>query len=310
MFSIKRTNINIFIIPHPKNFYYPYSCPRTEMSCLEALSKMDNINLVNKEDLSDFNILFYVPHTNKDDKYNTEFINKYNLKKTIVIDNSDEYNKFYTDIYLAYFKRSWFDLNGNIINVKERMFPYSYSIMNDYLKFPIPHSWYKRPIDIGCYLRPTCRNRSIILRLMSQLKFQNPQLNIIVGSLNQSSRSINDKPFFDETYFYTLGQTKILIHTDPTEWIGDNRFAESISQGCLTFTNTRFDHLPNPYKNNEHIIQYDVNNLDYLVDKINDSLGNYVNAYNIASNGYLHGMEYHTSISRMKWVLEKVKGIL
>ena len=188
------------------------------------------------------------------------------------------------------------------------MFPTAYSILNGYLSHPvIKHK--DRIIDIGVYLRPDSPNRTKILQVFSQLKQNNTQLTIIVGPASGGNRSIDGQVSFDYDYFMALAQTKINIHCDPTNWIGDSRFHESISQVCLTFTNTRFDHLPNPYVNEQHIVQYNVWNIEDLVNKV----GYYINNPHLISQigwaGYLHGFNHWQSKNVMERVIETAKRI-
>ena len=80
----------VFLIPHPPDYYYPYSCPRSELCCFEGLSQLDSIEIVDKPELADFYLLNYVPHVGQD-KYNKDFVKPFlDPSKLIVYDMQDE----------------------------------------------------------------------------------------------------------------------------------------------------------------------------------------------------------------------------
>jgi len=300
------TKTKIFIIPHPPDYYYPYSCPRSELCNFEGLSELEDVELVDKVELANFYLLNYVPHVGQD-KYNKSFIQPYlDPTKLIVYDMQDENESYLVgeNEYLVYFKRSWFDLEGKPKERPANMFPIAYSILKGYFSYPLIHHA-KRIIEVGVYLRPDSPNRSLILQVFSQLKQMNPHLNIQVGPVSGGNRSSGDKVSFNHDYFCALGQTKINIHCDPP-WIGDSRFHESISQACLTFTNTRFDHLPNPYTD-KHIVQYNINDINDLMGKVSHYINNPHLIAEIGWAGYNHGISNWTSKHLMEYVIKTAK---
>ena len=309
MNEIIPTKLKIFIIPHPPDYYFPYSCPRSELSCFQGISQLNDIEITDNPELAHFYLLNYVPHIGQD-KYNKSFIQPYlDPTKLIVYDNQDENESYLVNEneYLVYFKRSWFDLQGQLKERPANMFPTTYTILDQYLSYPImKHK--DRLVDIGVFLRPDSPNRSIILNLFSQVQQANRQLNIHVGPVSNGNRSSGDKVSFDNDYFAALGQTKINIHCSPP-WIGDSRFHESISQVCCTFTNTRFDHLPNPYLHDQHIVQYNMNNLEDLMNKVNYYISNPHLVSQVAWAGYLHGLNHWQSKNIMEYVLNTAKRI-
>ncbi len=300
------TTTKIFIIPHPPDYYYPYSCPRTELACLEGLSQLEDIQIVDKPEHANFYLLNYVPHMGKD-KYNKSFIQPYlNPSRLICYDMQDENESYLVDgnEYLVYFKRSWFDLEGKLKERPANMFPTAYTMLDGYLNYPLV-SHLQRPIDVGVFLRPDSPNRSTILQVFSQLKQMNPQVNIHVGPVSNGNRSVGEKVSFDNDYFTALSHTKINVHVDPP-WIGDSRFHESISQCCLTFTNTRFDHLPEDirYVNEKHIVQYNMWNIEDLTNKVGFYLNHPELISQIGWQGYLHGFNNWTSRKVMMRVID------
>lgn len=303
----------IFVEPYPSiDFNYYYVCPRTTLQInqgLYELEKSNEVQVVDNAEEANYIIWSFVPHYNGE-KWNDEEIKRYPREKVIIIDNSDENNTYYTNHYFAYFKRSWFDSFGKLIERPTNCLPYCYGLLNEYFRYPLEiHN--RRTIDVGCYHRPDSPNRAKILDAMFQVKQNNPHLNIQVGPVNNDSRSVEDKPFFSDQYFLALGQTKLNIHVDPTDWTGDNRFSESISQCCLTFTNTRFDHLGiEPYLNEKHIIQYNIWNIQDLVDKIGYYLERPQLINDLAWAGYWHGYENYRSENLMRYIINKVKEFL
>ena len=306
MNEIIPTKLKVFIIPYPPDYYYPYSCPRTTLFCKQGLEKI--AELVEDPMVADFYLLNYVPHVGQD-KYNKTFIKPYlDKNKLIVYDMQDENESYLAneDEYLVYFKRSWFDLEGKLKERPINFFPTAYGILDQFLVYPI-EKHVLRPVDIGVYLRPDSPNRSKLLQIFSQIQQQNP-LNMWVGPISQGNRSSQEKPTFDDKYFQMLGRTKINIHCDPSNWVGDNRFGESVSQVCLTFTNTRFDHLPNPFIDEKHIIKYDMNDIQGMINKINYYLANPAKLAEIAWAGYNHSLNW-TADKIMQRVLDKAMEI-
>lgn len=310
-----------FIIPHPtENFNPLYTCPRGEAIVLQGLRANPKVELVNKPDDADYYILDYVPHADGD-KWATRDIEKYYDKnKLVVIDWCDENNKYIIplDQCFLYFKRSWLTPNipvgENKICIKEdkhfkpgtlemRLFPISYAILDEFPRGFIPFA--EREIDMGCYLRYTCPNRSVIKHaaFTASRNFLSGY-NCHVDEVSGGSRSVGSDVYIDYTYFDYLGNTKINITCNPTWWTGDSRLWESLASGCLTFCD--YVDVPN-MEDNLPIEWYYIDDLaDFhrMLHKCSVILSAYEERARAAQK---FALKHHTSAARMQYVLDTIE---
>lgn len=303
--------MKLFIIPHPPNFNYIFSCPRTKQIIKEGFSQLPQVEFVDNEKAADYNLLYYVPHTCNTDKYSTEFIKQYDWSKTIVIDNSDENNTYYIPPQNSclYFKRSLYkwdsQFNREYIPQHENVRPWNYCVMSSFdVYYPIPYK--ERPIDIGCYLRPAEGNRNAMLRIMNDLSKQGHGLNIQVGECTQGGRSIGGKVCVDREYLACLQQTKINIVCQPP-WVGCSREWESFSQGCLTFVDKPLFAPHDEPVNHEHYAEYMLSNVPTLMMNIQQYTQNPDLAEKVANNGHRWAMTTQQSPNRCKYILDCIR---
>lgn len=299
--------MKLFIIPHPPEFEPIFSCPRTEQIVREGFAQLP-VELVDSENAADYNILYYVPHTQSSDKYNTEFIKQYDWSKTVVIDSSDENNTYYfpPQYSFLYFKRSLYKWNSQFdreyIQQHENVRQWNYSVMSAFnVYYPIPYQ--KRPIDIGCYLRHSEGNRNQVLHLMEQLRQQNPGLNMKIGPCTEGGRSISGKVYVDENYLGYLQQTKINIVCQPP-WTGCSREFESFSQNCLTFIDKPLLIPHDNPVNHEHYVEYMLSNVPTLMMNIQEYLQNPIKAEKVADAGYKWAMATQQSKHRCAYIIQ------
>lgn len=306
--------MKIYIHPHSdfnspywqdKTFKVCWSCPRTELIIKQGLSKIPDIQLVNNEKDSDYIIWHHVPQYAGNKSF--KLVNRIDPKKLIVIDSIDENNQYFIEDfnpnnYFLYFKRSILKVDGAGIKSKldlpERCFPWDYAILDGFL-FPAK----EKTIDIGCYLRPSCYNRSLTLYLMK--RFNHP--NSIVGEVSSGSRSDGQTVYYDKTYFDYLAKTKIVVSSGPFSWTGCSRPSEAFANKCLYLADEAYRFMPNPPVEYEHWLQWSPLVPDSLYEKLNWALTNPSVAKMIAFDGYNHAKQYHSSKARMKYVVEKIK---
>lgn len=306
--------MKIYIHPHSdsphgdwsdKSFKVCWCCPRTELIIKQGLSKIPDIKLVDNEKDSDYIIWHHVPQYAGSKSF--KLINRINPKKLIVIDSIDENNEYFVEdfqssSYFLYFKRSLLaiDKHGQKQEkaVPARCFPWDYAILDGFL-FPQQ----EKTIDIGCYLRPSCYNRSLALYLMK--KFNHP--NSVIGEVSSGSRSDGRTVYYDRTYFDYLAKTKIVVSSGPYAWTGCSRPSEAFANKCLYLADEAYRLMPNPPIEHDHWLQWSPSIPDSLYEMLDFALTNPAIAKTIAFDGYNHARQYHSSEARMKYVMEKIK---
>lgn len=298
--------MKLFLAPLPNNAYSAYTCPRTRHLIRQGLSKL-NVEIVELEDSADFIIFDYVPHEGTK-KYYKDNILKYNPKKLIVIDNSDEPDVLYTEEYYAYFKRSLFNTNQDYtrseceLSKRNNIFWFDYAILDEFIKEPVEKS-----IDVGCYLRPSCGFRSYILQLCNNLNIKNK----VVGEVSSGSRHIDFNIYTDDTYFNYINSTKIIITAQPFGWVSDSRLYEALANRCVVFTDKIYINHNNKFIDKKHIFEYEFNNtsLQNMIDSLFELLQNEQKIKEISNESYEFAVQHHSSKARMQYVLETIRSI-
>lgn len=298
--------IKIFIHPHTTNdFQVKWCCPRTELLVLEGLRKLSNVKLVDSEKESDYVIFHHVPQNSGQKSF--ELINQIDVKKLIVVDSIDENDQyfiehFHPDNYFLYFKRSILKVNADGSKVKldlpERCFPWDYGILDGFTQ-----PSYEKTIDIGCYIRPSCYNRALLIHLMKQY----PHLNKIVGEISSGSRSTDDKVYYDPYYFYHLAKTKIIVSSGPYAWTGDSRPSEAFANKCLFISDEAYRFMPNSPIDGEHWIKWNTLVPESLFDWLDYALSNPEIVNMMADDGYYHAKQHHSSEARANYIIDKIK---
>lgn len=307
--------MKVYIIPHPHNFFIHYSCPRGEKIVLDGLKELSEVELVYNPEEADIILLDYVPHVGRD-KYNREFIDKFDASKLVVIDWQDEVENNLVDKYLAYFKRSWVipkvDIDNKYIKRESisrppNYFPFAYSCMKEY--FGENKSYRDRAIDIGCYLRFDSPNRNLVLNILQSHINKFSGLNTRIGPVSSGSRSVDGKVYIDHEYFSALSNTKILITANPW-WEGDMRTWEALSRGCCVLVDKMFTPIPNKLINRQHIVEYDISDPDSLLRELQYLVNDPYYAESIASVGNKFVRKYHMPKNRMQYVIKEIRGLL
>jgi hypothetical protein len=314
--------LKIFIIPHPALHFNPlYTCPRGEAIVLQGLRVNPEVELVNKPEDADYYILDYVPH-DEGEKWATRYLEKYFDKdKLIIIDWVDEHDKYLVplDKCYLYFKRSWLtpdiQVGENAICVKSdhhfrpgyletQLFPISYAILDEFPRNFTPFA--ERSIDVGCYLRFTCPNRT-----MAKCAAIQAQRNILSGynfhidEVSGGSRSVGSNVYVDNTYFDYLGNTKINITCNPTWWVGDSRLWESLVSGCLTFCD--YNDVPDIDNLGGSVFWYLIDDMKWLFKDLRANCTNVKKAEEFARAGQEFALKNHSSAARMKYVIDRIK---
>lgn len=301
--------MKIYIHPHTENnFQVKWSCPRTELLISEGLSKIKDIILVNSVSEADYVIWHHVPQNYGVKSF--DIINTIPAEKLIIIDSIDENDQWFLpeldpNKYFLYFKRSIVKLTGTGYHEKipllERQFPWDYAILDHFY-----HPRWSKTIDIGCYLRPSCYYRSIVLRTMQSINYSD-QLVVKIGQVSDGSRSIHNHVYFDPVYFEYLAQTKIVVCSGPFGWTGCSRPAEALANKCVYLSNECMSYMPNAPENNKHWVKIDPNEPRTIFFNLQVLLAEPEMIKYIAEEGYKHAKTYHSSKARMQYVIEKIK---
>lgn len=297
--------MKVFIIPFPEQFNYYYFCPRGHEIVLRGL-RDNEVELVNHPDEADYIFLTYVPHHNGI-KWDTTDIEQYDSTKIVIIDWVDEPDKLLYTKYHRYFKRSLVsgNMDGNICQTKHPTFtnilPMAYCAMKEFFREEV-----KKEIDIGCYLRPTCPNRNFTLNsTLTAINISQP-CSYYLGAPSGGSRSMLGELHFDTDYLDMLAKTKLIVTCNPTSWEGDSRLWEALAAGSCVFVDKMFVNYPDKLIDGEHIVEYDVDGTEGLVNKIQYFSKSLAKAQEIAERGKNYVMLCHMPKNRMKYVLENL----
>lgn len=97
--------------------------------------------------------------------------------------------------------------------------------------------------------------------------------------------------------------SKIIVTVNPGNWEGDFRLWETMSSGALVFVDPLFVPHPFPLEDGIHVIFFNNQQPEDLIQKLNYYLSHPVEARRIAISGYLHALKYHRTINLVDYVL-------
>lgn len=228
-------------------------------------------------------------------------------EKTIIIDYLDRQRPLFQHPSLRYFKRSVVDRRaGQIIKYKREVTPIGYCVKDDYVGL---NAQFKknRDIDIAVFFNPhekpeTARNyyRASVTQLVKN-KFGH--LKVFVGIAGKNGEP--GRSGFQQAYFEIMARAKIVVTCNPDRWEGDNRLFEALSSGSLVLTDKMLTPTVNPFISYEHLVYYDKDDLNTLVDQIGIFMADDAWRREIARNGNAHAMKFHTSANRIDEILAK-----
>lgn len=313
--------MKIYIIPLPSYLNHYYFCPRGFSIVRQGLEAHPDVTLVDSYDQCDFSLLAFVPHANGI-KWDTRDIEKYyNNKKLIVCDWIDEESRLLVDINqcFMYFKRSI--LQPRLINnvyCKDKLIelaeekivqPLTYGILDEFPKSFRPLK--ERGTDIGCYLRPSCVNRQKVLNFVRHVVLNDLiSYSYSIGEVSSGSRSVGENVFVDTAYFNKLADTKINIVCNPSQWIGDSRFWESLAAGCLTVVDEDLYNVPGMHALfNKRLITYSINNLPKLRRDLKDIISDLDYTEQLARQSQEVALKHFTSKAIMDYIVGIIKGV-
>jgi len=237
-----------------------------------------------------------------------KFLRKYKLlRKTVMIDFRDGKDDVFPFPVLKYFKRSIVDKsdirNLKIQKYRREIIPISYSIKEEILRMPefknIESN--SRHIDISIFFQIKNPNRIYRDRVANFIKNNFSNLNIhvgVVGKIGEIGRNTIQKAYYNK-----MLHSKIVVTCNPNNWEGDYRLFEALASGALVFVDKMKTPIKNPFINGEHLIYYDILNLEELKEKILYYLEHNEERKKIALNGNEYAKKYHMARNRVDEIL-------
>jgi hypothetical protein len=242
---------------------------------------------------------------------------KYNIiypEKTIIVDYRDDFDKFFKQPCLLYFKRSFINLKNEIVKSSFNYIPIQYALRMCYVEESKKKHKIEQDIDISVLFHTNSskehnKSRTKVLNFIKnhpKLTRFNKQVGL-VSSGDEKGRSE-----YNETYWDTLSRSKIVVTCNPTNWEGDQRFTEATGSNSLVFQDVMYSNYKNLFVHEEHCIFYELDNLEKLVDQIVFYLQpeNEKKRKIIAENAYDHTMKYHTVKHRIDEILDEYNSKL
>lgn len=264
----------------------------------DGVNSHDKLELVECEDDADYIFLDFRDHEHKT-------VIKF-PQKTIMIDYSDSQNIF-NNIYdnvLKYFKRSVCDKFPSRLHDygDKNIIPISYVVKNEVMNLDIS-PLINRQTDISIFF-PTskCHVRSEVAKFIE--KNFSEKYNIHVGYVGNPG-SVGRKTI-QQAYYNAMLNSKIVVTCNPHLWEGDWRLFEALSCSPLVMVDRMITPVKNKFVDGEHLIYYDVDKLDNLIERIDYYVENLDISQSIATAGYRHALKYHTAKNRMDEILQEL----
>ena len=230
-------------------------------------------------------------------------------EKTAIIDYRDQPQSIFSYPAMSYFKRSVVNpTTGEFLQYDREVYPISYCVKDAYYRLEYLHKA-SRDIDIAVFFDATqvpekARDyyRTTIARL---IKSEFGELKIFVGISGNNGKVGRNQ--FQQSYFELMTRSKIVVTCNPDRCEGDYRLFEALSSGSLVISDNMITPVINQFVDGEHLVYYDKNELEKLVDSIRRLLANDAERTKIAANGYKHAMQFHCTTNRIDEILEIAK---
>ena len=210
--------------------------------------------------------------------------------------------------YLAYFKRSWVQKNGQATPTRaspqrhtksKSYFPMPYALADEYVDSEkLGDVVGDRPIDVVCTLRDTRGGRGRVLPWLRDHAKRRKLANVRLGQLSSAGRTV-----IDAGYLSTMRSAKIVVTCNPTGWEGDFRLFEALSSGALVMVDRMGTPYHHPLIDGEHVVFYDHTNKTDLLAKVDHALSHPHWARKVGVKGYAHVLRHHRAVSWADYVL-------
>lgn len=232
------------------------------------------------------------------------FLRKHRLfRKTIIIDFRDNPNEIFNLPVLKYFKRSVVNKNKlKFVNYNKKIIPISYCVKQEIINSPKFDNidYENRNIDLSIFFKINNKkeNRMNVTKFIKN-NFKDLKKHVgVIGENGKVGRNtIQDK------YYDKMLNSKIIVTCNPHNWEGDYRLFEALATGALVFVDKMLTPKKNKFINGEHLIYYDMKNLNELKDKILYYLENETERIRIAKNGNEFVKKFHKPSDRINEII-------
>jgi len=249
----------------------------------------DRIQVVSEEE-SEYII---IGEGNINSEYNIKYPNK-----TVYVDYSDvqHLNKEGKKC-LMYFKRNLKDAYK-----EDNVYSISYCVKDDIVQ-EVKTANFVKDIDISVFFKTNSgfRNRKTIANFIKNNFNDNEIFVGTVGDMGRIGRNT-----IQSKYYNMMRRSKIIVTCNPDDWEGDYRLFEACSSKALVFCDEMQTSFKNKFIDCEHIVYYDMNNLDYLKQQIQHYLNNEDELNKIAYNCLEFTMAHHKSTDKINEILDKL----
>ena len=286
--------------------------PITNATCevknivLPGLKNNSRVELCRNIDQSDY--IFVVG--------NKSFKNKKPLfdykDKIIVLDFDDTIDFFLNIPHKLYFKRSVVS-NLKFVNKKTCYIPISFCLRPQNINTNIDKC--DRDIDIGVFFSPRHKNGDLLpdnnniiknRRYIAKFIQDNfKKYNIHVGLVGKRGKEGRNN--IQKQYFNLMKRSKIVVTCGPGHCEGDYRLFESLSCGCLVFSENMITPVINKFIHKKHLIYYDKKDSKKLKEELLYYLDNHKERQKISLEGYTFSNKYHKPENRIDEVIDKIE---
>lgn len=265
---------------------------------LDGINEHEKLMLTDSESDCDFIFLDF-RHQNK---YDVKFPHK-----TIMIDYTDS-QKLLKNIpknILLYFKRSVVDTSPVSLHDygDRQIIPISYCVKDEAMEWNVS-PLLDRNTDVSILFKPetkTCRGR--IAGLIQQKLSNKYKVHTgLVGNAGTIGRNT-----IQMDYYRKILDSKIIVTVNPDNWEGDWRLFEALSCSPLVMVDRMLTPVKNNFVDGKHLVYYDTNKLDVLLEKIDYYMENLDKSQTIATSGYNHTLKYHSAKNRIDEVLVEIE---
>eukprot|EP00981_Chlorochromonas_danica_P014783 scaffold8804_cov161-Ochromonas_danica.AAC.8 len=282
-----------------------YSCQNQTM-CYPSVLQLEKVyKLVDDPHEADY--IIYLPESSKWDQ--SECNNPLLLPKLVILDESDS-----SEVYrppakndlspFLTFKRSYVRRQNGVFQgymkylLNMNILPMTYPVAEAYIKpkaIPIP----QRALEIVCTLRggghdPTRRR---VREFVEEYGKTREIVNIIAGEVNQQSRTVISKQYFEQ-----MATAKIIVTSNPSHWEGDFRLCEAMASGALIFVDEMYVPRPFPFQDHQHLIYYNNKNKTDLFAKLDAIRSNPERLQEIALRGFAHALTFHRAVNLIDYI--------
>ena len=207
-----------------------------------------------------------------------------------------------------YFKRSVFDKpTGNLF--ANQVIPIAFPMKKDFVLGRPRNIGKDRKFDLACFFETSYadiswnKNRARVAEYLGN-RFAKTKYKTHFGHIGNTGNV--GRSTIQSDYQRALCESKIVVTCNPDTWEGDHRLFEALSGGALVMVDEMKTPMQNPLIHKEHLIYYDLNDLDSLFDQCIYYLENEAQRLNIAARGFVHGFTHHSYVHRIQQIVTAI----